>query len=219
MTPTTILLEVKQIAEDLMIRHGLRSSYIWRFEFDNAKRRFGSCNCEDKIISLSKPLILNNWETNRNEVMNVILHEIAHGLVWMRYELYGKNVQAHGREWKAICIEIGAKPECYYKIENVNAVEGKYKYKCPHCDKETYYYKLKRRDIACGDCCKKYNNNKYSPEYILKLVWVKGHERFQSEVEPMVEKKEPIVVVANDRYKEVLWEKVRQRTADRSDIV
>lgn len=67
--------EARDLALELMKQQDLE--YRYRFEFDNAKRRFGRCSYRPRFITLSKRLVLlNDYET----VKNVILHEIAHAL-------------------------------------------------------------------------------------------------------------------------------------------
>ena len=38
---------------------------------------------------------------------------------------------------------------------------------CPKCNKR--FHRARRTNIACGPCCKKYNNDKYTPKY--KIEW------------------------------------------------
>ena len=51
------------------------------FQFDNAKRRAGCCDYRRKRISLSGYFTEHN---NKTEVMNTILHEVAHALAGAR---------------------------------------------------------------------------------------------------------------------------------------
>ena len=85
-------------------QHGLSN---WTGGLDNARRRFGMCNFSKKHISLSRPLCELNDDA---EVRDTVLHEIAHALAWERH---GKNC-GHDKRWKAICLEIGARPQACY---------------------------------------------------------------------------------------------------------
>ena len=85
-------------------QHGLSN---WTGGLDNARRRFGMCNFSKKHISLSRPLCELN---DAAEVRDTVLHEIAHALAWERH---GKNC-GHDKRWKAICVEIGARPQACY---------------------------------------------------------------------------------------------------------
>lgn len=128
--------EAGHLARNLMNEHGL---HTWRFEFDNAKRRFGACRYRTRTISLSKPLTEAN---DYVEVVDTILHEIAHALT---------PRAGHGAEWKKMCIKIGAKPERCYSSEEVVSVAGKYRAVCGGCGK--VYHRHKRiprgRRVAC----------------------------------------------------------------------
>jgi hypothetical protein len=92
------------LLQQSLIEHGLSD---WTGGLDNARRRFGMCNFSKKHISLSRPLCELNDET---EVRDTVLHEIAHALAWKRH---GKNC-GHDKRWKAICVEIGARPQACY---------------------------------------------------------------------------------------------------------
>lgn len=83
--------------------HGLTASG-WVAKLDDAKKRFGVCRIRLREISLSRPLVHLNSE---EEVRDTILHEIAHALAWIRY----RENCGHDARWKAICVEIGARPE------------------------------------------------------------------------------------------------------------
>ncbi|OED38134.1 hypothetical protein AB833_20860 [Chromatiales bacterium (ex Bugula neritina AB1)] len=87
-----------------MKKHGLSG---WTGGLDNARRRFGVCRFYQQQISLSRVLCELNSE---EEVRDTILHEIAHALAWERY---GESC-GHDRRWKAICVEIGARPVACY---------------------------------------------------------------------------------------------------------
>ena len=116
-------LQAKKLAINLLDEHGLLDKG-WSFEFDTAKRRFGVCRYESKVIGLSKPLTMAN---DLVQVKDTILHEIAHALC-----------PGHGHDsvWKKMCVEIGAKPERCYTAEDTNMIAGKYRAVCGGCGKE-----------------------------------------------------------------------------------
>jgi predicted SprT family Zn-dependent metalloprotease len=105
------LSHAKTLFETEMHQHGLVQRG-WKHRFDEANKQFGSCQITKKIISLSRPLVVLNSE---EEVRDTILHEIAHALAWERH---GENCH-HDHRWKAICREIGARPEATYDDEVV----------------------------------------------------------------------------------------------------
>lgn len=84
--------DLKKMALEAMIKHGLNE---WRFRFDRAKRRLGACHHHEKTISLS----LNLLNLPESEILETILHEIAHALVGPR--------AGHGPLWKQKALSIG----------------------------------------------------------------------------------------------------------------
>lgn len=94
---------LKQLQESV-IKHGL---VHWSVSLDTAVKRFGLCDFKHKRISLSRKLCELNSD---DEVSDTILHEIAHA---MAFERHGVNC-GHDDRWKAICVEIGARPVACY---------------------------------------------------------------------------------------------------------
>lgn len=127
----------------------------WSFKYDNAFLRLGVCRYRTKTIGLSSTFVLNNTE---EEVRNVILHEIAHAIAGIG--------AGHSRKWRRIATNIGCS---FVSRVNKNAVmpERTKIATCPNCGKVCRYYKV-RRSLACKACCDKYNNGKYTKEYLFK---------------------------------------------------
>ena len=144
--------EARKLAEDEMKLHGL---YDWTFEFDKASRRFGACHYNLKRITLSKVLVELN---NPLVVLDTIRHEIAHALVGSGH--------GHNIVWKRKAIQIGCDGSRTYDSTKVVTPKKKYVGTCPNCRREVE--RLNRVAIACGSCCKKYNNNMYSVDYLFK---------------------------------------------------
>ena len=144
-----VIKNAESLALIAMTEHGLLEKG-WKFKFDRAHRRFGYCSYREKTISLSKPLVeLNDQE----QVMDTILHEIAHALT-------GKG-NGHNAKWRAKCVEIGARPNRCYSSAEVNEPKPRWLGTCPNGHKT---YRHKRRRISCGRCSPKWN-----PE--LMFVW------------------------------------------------
>lgn len=81
----------------------------WSLTFDNAKRRCGCTKFSTKTITLSRHFVRLNGE---DEVRETVLHEIAHVIAAQHGD------RGHGRTWKAIAAQIGAKPErCASDVE------------------------------------------------------------------------------------------------------
>lgn len=143
------------LARSLMNQHGLQS---WGFEFDKSVRRFGLCSYRKKKIYLSRRLVTDNSE---EEVRDTSLHEVAHALSWLKH---GRKGCGHGALWKAMCVEIGARPERCYSSDKVNntaqpkfllrhketgAIHGKY-YRRPKWANRVHEIWLKNDQSAKG---------------------------------------------------------------------
>lgn len=118
----------------------------WRFSWHNKKVSLGTCSYYRKRIYLAK------WYTELNdeeEVLDTILHEIAHALSYTRYGEAGKG---HGRLWKSVCIEIGAKPERCSKNE-LNSPKNHHKYIDTCCGVTYKRHRLRKNArYSCPKC-------------------------------------------------------------------
>jgi len=123
------------IAEQLALRvmaHWGLTARGWRFSFDRAKKRFGSCRHHEKRITLSRPLTEIGSEA---DVLDTIRHEVAHALAGPR--------AGHGPKWKAMAEQVGAKPErCG---EGPLLRDGNYVAVCPTCGRAYYRYRRPKR--------------------------------------------------------------------------
>lgn len=111
--------EVRQLALELLARHGL---FDWSFTFNWRKRTMGLCLYHVRRIELSVHFVERN---GRTEIVDTILHEIAHALVGPEH--------GHGATWKQKCIEIGARPE---RCGNVPMPEGRWQAGCNNCGQQ-----------------------------------------------------------------------------------
>jgi predicted SprT family Zn-dependent metalloprotease len=150
------LLEAKNLAIDLMAKHGILDQG-WRFQYDNARRRFGSCSYRTKTISLSKHLVsLNDLEN----VKDTILHEIAHALT---------PGHGHDRVWQRKAIEIGCNGKRCYSSFDVQQPESRYIAECSGCGHTHRRHKmtdrLKYGSQSCGRCSGGSYNEKYKLEW------------------------------------------------------
>lgn len=66
--------QARVAVRNLLDQHGLAT---WSVTFDNARRRAGLCNYNDRLISLSRPLMS---QRTYAETLNTITHEVAHAL-------------------------------------------------------------------------------------------------------------------------------------------
>ena len=106
-------------AHYFMCKHNLPSD--WKFRWQDKKCSLGTCSYVDKEIRLSKWFVELNVQS---EVVDTILHEIAHAL---SYERYGKAGKGHGKLWKKICKEVGAIPKARCKSK-LNQPKNHHKY-------------------------------------------------------------------------------------------
>lgn len=151
------LQDAKALAQDLMRQHGLTEKG-WYFAFDSSVRRFGACHWRTNKITLSEKLTTLNDETR---VRQTLLHEIAHALAGPKAH--------HNDVWRAICVRIGGDGQRLYTEANTVTVGRKVTGTCPNCKRVIKRHR--RSAIACGQCCRKYNGNKYSEKY--KIVWAR----------------------------------------------
>ena len=131
----------------------------WKFNWNNRKKSLGVCSYNKETIFLSKPVFSLSENSTFEKVRNTVLHEIAHALTPGNH---------HGKTWKRTLIQMGGDGNRLADIEY--KVKGNYIYKCPNCDKVSYFYRQIKKLYACGSCCNKYNNGKYDVKFELVKV-------------------------------------------------
>lgn len=152
------LFDAREMAEAKLVEHKLSA---WTLEFSNTKHR-GDCNYNKQRIRLSRPFV----EANSPErVLQTVLHEIAHALTWIN----NRHAKPHGIEWQTIAKQIGHTGERCIPAESYTTGRAKTLYTghCPNCNREVKKYR--RREIACGKCCRAYNGGKFTKRF--KIVW------------------------------------------------
>lgn len=130
--------------------------------FNNAVKRWGSCYWHEKKICYSN----NYLEVNKDNIKAMealAIHECCH--------LKHNN---HGREFKALCMAFGVNENHIYKLDSLNIKRPEpktfYLFKCPNCNTEYKTMRKYRVKNACYECCKKFNNNKYTEKYALQYI-------------------------------------------------
>ena len=133
------------LAVNLLYKHNLLQNG-WRFNWHNKKVALGTCSYNKKKIYLSKWYVELN---DKAEVMDTILHEIAHALAYHRH---GNAGRGHGKIWKSICREIGAKPQRCSK-NKLNKPNDHYKYVDTCCGTTYKRHRLRKHArYSCPKC-------------------------------------------------------------------
>ena len=129
--------EITKIAKDLLVEHNLSN---WEFAFDLAENRSGVCYYDRKLIRLSVTYCI---KATMDEIINTLLHEIAHALV-------GPN-HGHDSVWRRKAQSIGCSGErCHY----VKHTQPKYigTCLCPKMKWERHRLTKKARTGYCPRC-------------------------------------------------------------------
>lgn len=133
-------------AERLLKEHGLWDQG-WRYRSSTTLRFVGYCYYYRKIIEVSEHYLL---KTDWKEIVDVILHEIAHALAFLEY---GEEGKGHGWYWKHTARRIGANPSSTTH-KAVSTAKPNYKMECPNCGRVWWRYRMRRRNFGskCPDC-------------------------------------------------------------------
>ena len=171
--------DVSKLANELMNKsfkfrtergsYNLSASDIgYTFEFDNAKRIFGRCFYTRHKITISKGICEANLDKLNTQIKDTILHEIAHAFCVYAYGV--KEGRGHGEKWRSIAKQIGSNGERCYSSSEVTPVLSKYSLVCDSCGRSVPKHRKPSVERACGVCCRKHNNGKFTPEFKMKLV-------------------------------------------------
>jgi len=89
----------------------------WKFVTGEHISRLGHCDSKRKEIMVS--LNFNRYNDKRI-MLDTILHEIAHALVyeWMWEDGITSKVHAHGWEWRRFAVKVGAVPQASVRCNN-----------------------------------------------------------------------------------------------------
>lgn len=125
-----------------MAEHGLDG---WRFRFDRARRRAGSCVHSMRTITLSGPLVDLYDEAT---VRGVVLHEVAHALVGPQHH--------HDAVWRRTAVRLGA-PGSARLAASLPRPEAPWVGTCPRCGARRELYAPPRRVTSCGECAREFS--------------------------------------------------------------
>lgn len=126
---------VRSLARRLLAAHGLGD---WTFAFNRRKRSMGLCVYGRRTIELSIHFVLRN---EGSEILDCLLHEIAHALVGARH--------GHDAVWKRKCLEIGARPT---RCGQAAMPAGRWRATCGHCG--TAFHRHRRPKQPTGWYCR-----------------------------------------------------------------
>lgn len=106
-------------------------------------RTIGSYMPSKKQLAISSRLLAMGDE---KEIRQVVLHEIAHAIVHARF---GEKPKAHGKEFRAICIELGVDPSRHVDVDTEKwKLRIRYLVKCGHC-KMIVIRNRRTRSVRC----------------------------------------------------------------------
>lgn len=166
MLNTTWTFDIFRYEEPKMINLALLG---WKFDFDNKKTAKGTCSKSKKTIFISEWLLKQNLDKALS-FENTLRHEIAHAI-----DFETRGTSDHGRIWKAIARKVLCDAERCYSSDSIKITEEtKYTVVCDNCGKKEPSHKripkIEMGSVACGKCCRKHNNGKFSKDYILRQV-------------------------------------------------
>lgn len=106
---------VEQLVNDLIAIH--LGGKPWTFKWIENRTTWGRCSEKDWTIQISRPMFL--ALKNPKDIMQTILHEIAHGIVGC--------AEGHNEVWKAKAREIGVVNPTSYSSYDVDRTMYSYK--------------------------------------------------------------------------------------------
>lgn len=157
------LLDVEyDITVDGITHHVNPTSIGYKFEWDNAKNRFGVCRYRRKVIGLSLPLVEGNLD-NFYQINDTILHEIAHAI---SFHIHGRKGRGHGDFWKHVASSIGCNAKRCFNVKDVNVPKYKYTTICDNCGNESHARRMGSSEYSCGIC----SPRKFNKDFLLRII-------------------------------------------------
>jgi len=88
-------------------------------------------------------------ENGNSFIKEVVPHEVAH---LVTHEIYGDNIQSHGKEWTGVMVKLGREPKrChrFYVGNSKKHIVGQFAYNCK-CNIPRYFGKKKHQNVREG---------------------------------------------------------------------
>src|SRR6266700_7210714 len=165
--PTAETAVLLQTARELLRAHGAdRIARELRVEWNSRlKTAAGRADYRQKLISLNPQLFEHPTEIDRT-----LRHELAHLLAQFRAGRH--RILPHGDEWRTACRDLGIADEkrCHNLPFPVTERAWRYRYKCPHCQRDFHRTRRIKRAVACLACCRAHNGGQFAARFRLRLV-------------------------------------------------
>ena len=125
---------IAQRARELLVHYQLS---LWSFQFDNGRKRAGSCQYGTQVISMSYEFAK---YAPADEIQDTILHEIAHALVGEAHN--------HDEVWRAKAMAIGCSGR---RCHDLQFTQPRY---IVQCERGCWVATVERRrsDVICKRC-------------------------------------------------------------------
>src|SRR5205809_886516 len=129
------------------------------------KTAAGRADYRQKLISLNPRL-----SEYPSEIDRTLRHELAHLLAQFRAGRH--RILPHGDEWRTACRDLGITDEkrCHNLTFPVTERAWRYRYKCPHCQRDFHRTRRIKRAVACLACCRAHNGGQFAARFRLRLV-------------------------------------------------
>lgn len=123
------------------------------------RRTLGSYSPSKGEITLSGQLILSG---DKKTLHKVVMHEIAHAVTSNRHP----RARAHGKEFRAVCDEIGADPARFMEFGDSPRKESlQYSFQCTSCGKPVVRKRMARIiRCKCGERYRTYPRGQAAPD-------------------------------------------------------
>ena len=140
------LRDAENLANEQLRVHNLAQNG-WRFGWNKRRLSAGLCSYKKKIIYLSTLFTIDG---TRADVLDTILHEIAHAL---------SPGQKHNSVWKRKAIELGAIPKpCFTSETKYKDVRISYAFKAVCINGHIHYMHRRPKTVkSCGKCSPRFN--------------------------------------------------------------